>query len=465
MKKNHILKLTALALMVIMSLTVAVTSTYAWLTMSSSPVLEGLRVTVGGDNTIKVAADISAKAEDGITVHYPAAFTEHLNLSLYSQYEYLGKLAGLSPVSTADGVNWFLPTYYKSSDLEVQNGNAAAGTIRPVQAFTREVDLASANQTGPLTDSQAGHYAYFDLWVMSPSGDCDLRVATGTDPDDDSGSYVIALPDLSKGADGSFALNENASSVAASARVGFLVNTTPLSGESGTTALLSAISENSNTGGSYNSLRGVYAEKGSSTQNFHGSESFVIYEPNADCHPGSASDGSYIATYPVGADENGKGKEQPVITHLTVQKQSTWKADGTGKSLLAGQLEAALFQFKTQLGGEKMNALTAEQAAELFYAKYLQGQYSFLVQKGHFFLDSTSLSTGLDPNTRSIAGAELGTYKTAGATEDAVIVRLERNVPQRIRVFIWLEGQDADCTGAAENLRFAVNLQLAGANS
>ena len=87
------------------------------------------------------------------------------------------------------------------------------------------------------------------------------------------------------------------------------------------------------------------------------------------------------------------------------------------------------------------------------------------MQKGHFFLDSTSLSTGLDPNTRSIAETELGTYKTAGATEDAVIVRLERNVPQRIRVFIWLEGQDADCTGAAENLRFAVNLQLAGTNS
>ena len=465
MKKNHILKLTALALMVIMSLTVAVTSTYAWLTMSSSPVLEGLRVTVGGDNTIKVAADISAKTEDGTTVHYPAAFTEHLNLSLYSQYEYLGKLAGLSPVSTADGVNWFLPTYYKSSDLEVQNGNAAAGTIRPVQDFTREVDLTSANQTGPLTDSRAGHYAYFDLWVMSPSGDCDLRVATGTDPDDDSGSYVIALPDLSKGADGSFALNENASSVAASARVGFLVNTTPLSGESGTTALLSAISENSNTGGSYTSLRGVYAEKGSSTQNFHGSESFVIYEPNADCHPGSAADGGYIATYPVGADENGKGKEQSVFTNLTVQKQSTWKADGTGKSLLAGQLEAALFQFKTQLGEEKMNALTAEQAAELFYAKYLQGQYSFLVQKGHFFPKSATLSTQLDPTTRTIKSTVLNTYETAGATEDAVIVRLERNVPQRIRVFIWLEGQDADCTGAAENLRFAVNLQLAGANS
>lgn len=464
MKKNHILKLTALALMVIMSLTVAVTSTYAWLTMSSSPVLEGLRVTVGGDNTIKVAADISAKTEDGTSVHYPAAFTEHLNLSLYSQYEYLGKLAGLSPVSTADGVNWFLPTYYKSSDLEVQNGNAAAGTIRPVQDFERDTALQHANLT-ELADSRAGHYVYFDLWIVSPSGDCDLRVATGTDPDDDSGSYVIALPDLSKGADGSFALNENASSVAASARVGFLVNTTPLSGESGTTALLSAISENSNTGGSYNSLRGVYAEKGSSTQNFHGSESFVIYEPNANCHPSSASDGGYIATYPVGVDANGKGKEQSVFTNLTVQKQSTWKTDGNGKSLLAGQLEAALFQFKTQLGEEKMNALTAEQAAELFYAKYLQGQYSFLVQKGHFFLDSTSLSTGLDHNTRSIAETELGTYKTAGATEDAVIVRLERNVPQRIRVFIWLEGQDADCTGAAENLRFAVNLQLAGANS
>ncbi len=191
----------------------------------------------------------------------------------------------------------------------------------------------------------------------------------------------------------------------------------------------------------------------------------MIYEPNADCHPGSASDGGYIATYPVGADENGKGKEQSVFTNLTVQKQSTWKTDGNGKSLLAGQLEAALFQFKIQLDQEKMNALTAEQAAELFYAKYLQGQYSFLVQKGHFFPQSTALSTRLDPTTRTIKSTVLNTYETAGATEDAVIVRLERNVPQRIRVFIWLEGQDADCTGATENLRFAVNLQLAGANS
>lgn len=73
--------------------------------------------------------------------------------------------------------------------------------------------------------------------------------------------------------------------------------------------------------------------------------------------------------------------------------------------------------------------------------------------------------TQLDPTTRTIESTVLNTYETAGATEDAVIVRLERNVPQRIRVFIWLEGQDADCTGAAENLRFAVNLQLAGANS
>ena len=463
MKKNHILKLTALALMVVMTLTVAVTSTYAWLTMSSSPVLEGLRVTVGGDNTIKVAADISGETEDGTTVHYPAAFTNHLNLSLYSQYDYLGKLAGLSPVSTVDGTNWFLPTYYTAQDPEVQSGGKAAGTIRPVQDFEKDIMLQHANLT-ELADSRAGHYVYFDLWVVSPSGDCDLRVATGTDPDDDSGSYVIALPDLVKTGDSGFALNENASSVAASARVGFLVNTTPLSGESGTTALLAALSENSGTGGNYNSLRGIYAERGS-TQNNLGSENFVIYEPNADSHPGSALEGSYIATYPVGVDENGKGKEQSVFTRLTVQKQSTWKADGTGKSLLAGQLEAALFQFRTQLGEGKMNALTTEQAAELFYAKYLQGQYSFLVQKGHFFPNSAALSTKLDPAARTIDGSVLGTYATAGATEDAVIVRLQRNVPQRIRVFIWLEGQDADCTGAAENLRFAVNLQLAGANS
>ncbi len=456
MKKNHILKLTALALMVVMTLTVAVTSTYAWLTMSSSPVLEGLRVTVAGDNTIKVAEDMT-KEVNGTTIHYPAPFSENLNLSISGQYQYLKELKELAPVSTVDGVHWFLPNYYTSADREVQLGSAMVGTIMPVGRFTMDTTLQYANLTEAAeTGEQMGHYAYFDLWVMSPSGDCDLRVATGTG-DDNTGSYVISLPDIQKDAEGNFALNENSSTVEASARVGFLVNELPITDNE---ALQTAFSEGGSTA-EYKSLRGIYAEKdGSSTQSGIGSNSFTIYEPNADSHPQSGQDGDYIATYPIGLDTYLNQKEQSVFDRLTVQKSSQWLRDSGGTRLLDYQLQKALLQ-----AGGKAAAMDEETAAGYFYSTYLQGQYSFLVQKGRFFAKSVELSTGLAQETRSIAGADLEKYKTAGATEDAVIVRLQRNVPQRIRVFIWLEGQDADCTGAAENLRFAVNLQLAGANS
>ena len=456
MKKNHIIKLTALALMVVMTLTVAVTSTYAWLTMSSSPALEGLRVTVAGDNTIKVAADMT-KEVDGALIHYPAAFSETLNLSTSGQYQYLSGLKALAPVSTADGVNWFLPNYYTSADREVQLGSAVVGTIMPVGRFTMDTTLQYANLAGDAeTTGQTGHYAYFDLWVMSPAGSCDLRIATGTG-DDNTGSYVISLPDIKKTSDGSLGLNESGSTVEESARVGCLVNALPVTDNN---ALRTALSGSGNTA-EYKSLRGVYAEKdGSSTQSGIGSNSFVIYEPNADSHPQSEQDGSYIATYPIGLDAYLNQKAQSVFDRLTVQKGSRWQQDNSGKRLLDYQLEKALLQ-----AGSKADSMTEETATEYFYSQYLQGQYSFLVQKGRFFSSSIDLSTHLDQETRAINKAVLEACKTAGATQDAVIVRLERNVPQRIRVFIWLEGQDADCTGAAENLRFAVNLQLAGANS
>ena len=463
MKKNHILKLVALSLMVVMTLTVAVTSTYAWLTMSSSPVLEGMRVTIGGDNTIKVAADLTVVTADGTTVHYPGSFSNYLNLSRQEQYGYLAGLTALSPVSTADGVNWFLPSYYTAADEEVQSGNAAVGAIKPVHSFTRDTQLDYANLTEQPADGKTGHYAYFDLWVVSPFESCDLRVATGTDPDDDSGSFLISLPDLQKNTDGGFTLNQSPSKVAASARVGFLVNRDQLTGENGTTALLAALSENSAADAGYGSLRGIYAEKGASTQIGIGESTFTIYEPNADSHPQSALDGSYAATYPVGVDENGNAKEQPVFTRLTIQKQNSWKQDGSGKTLLEGQLEAALYQLRATLG-DKAEQLTAEQLSPLFYNEYLQGQYSFLVQKGRFFFRTSDVSTKLNTADRTVSAQQLDRCEQKGATDDATIVRLERNVPQRIRVFIWLEGQDIDCTGAAENLQFAVNLQLAGAN-
>ena len=53
---------------------------------------------------------------------------------------------------------------------------------------------------------------------------------------------------------------------------------------------------------------------------------------------------------------------------------------------------------------------------------------------------------------------------TAGAADNAVIVTLERNVPQRVRMYIWLEGQDGDCVNSVAGKNIAINLELAGSN-
>ena len=61
-----------------------------------------------------------------------------------------------------------------------------------------------------------------------------------------------------------------------------------------------------------------------------------------------------------------------------------------------------------------------------------------------------------------MSASQINGLRQSGATEDVVIIELEQNVPQRIRMFIWLEGQDIDCPASANSARFAVNIELAG---
>ena len=68
-----------------------------------------------------------------------------------------------------------------------------------------------------------------------------------------------------------------------------------------------------------------------------------------------------------------------------------------------------------------------------------------------------------------IAEYKLGTYYNHNERRERKLllnkkelIKLERNVPQRIRMFIWLEGQDVDCVDSVRSSNFAVNIELAG---
>ena len=435
MRKVYI-KLIALSLLLVLSMCMVAAASYAWFVMSGSPELTGLQVTIGGSNTILVAADLT-ETFDGTTYHYPDAFSDTLNFGTHASYQWLGELDGLTPVSTADGINWFLPAYYDSTDQEVREGRMTVGQLKEITAFTREFDLAHANLSGADSDVIAeGSYIYLDFWVVSPGADCTLRVSVG---DDSSGSFLIELPQPESTTDG-YVLGGADSQSAAMFRVGFLANSDTLVDHS-----MLYYQNSQGFDERYRSLRGFYGEPGQAQLSFD-SNRFTIYEPNGDYHPGGTAEaGSYVQTSPIGLVD-GVPAAVSVMDRVTVQKRSGWRMTDGGQPTIE-QL------FQTAIHGK---TLEEEELFDYFYNDYLQGIVYAYVDKGDFYKKSSDLASC------SGSAADVAQLASAGATDDVYIIELERNVPQRIRMFIWLEGQDVDCTNVTDMSSLMLYLELAG---
>ncbi|MBE6636791.1 MAG: hypothetical protein E7618_03180 [Ruminococcaceae bacterium] len=430
-----LLKLIAASLTLVIAVVMVTTMTYAWTTLSSAPVAEGLQITIGGGNTILIAPD-RTQTVDGKTYHYPGHFSEQLNFSHYDEYDYLNSLAALRPVSTADGVNWFLPEFYDVSDPEVLNGEASVGELKPPSGFTRDTTLAYANRTEP-TDK--GHYLYLDFWVVSPGTDYTLRMSAG---DENGGSFLLELMKAVDNGDGTYSLTETEGHVAASARIGFLTNADPVEDM---TMLL--YQQSPLFSSRFSTLRGRFTDEGDVW--FSTSNRFTIYEPNGDLHPNSTN-GTYTVTTPLGLAGNAV-TALDIRDRLSVSLTHRWKQTDV-------RLEDI---FTVALAGKTVSS--AAEAEEILYHRYLQGQVMPYVERASFFKNTAALYSYCAHNGTADAAA-LGQLSLAGATEDVYIVELEKNIPQRIRMFVWIEGQDVDCSYDAQAVSFALSMELAGSH-
>lgn len=447
MKKVYtklLLTLTALLVSAVMIVSVS----YAWLVLSSNPTAEGIQITIGGGNTILVAAD-QAHEINGTVYHYPGAFSDTLNFSQVASYDYLDEISDLNPVSTADGLHWFIPTYYDVMDPEVQNGTVLSGTLKAWEYFELDNTLLYANLSGEdAKRASSGSYIYLDFWVVSPGSDYTLRISTG---EDSGGSYVIGLPEAVEDADGGYSLSSEGNGAEACVRVGLLANLDYVTDET-----MWYYQNSPAYSASYTRLRGNYQEPGESYADFSGYR-FTIYEPNADLHPTiSSAQGSYLVTRPLGLT-NGAVAPVNVGTSLTVQTKSTWLDAQVGEGT---QLEQ---RFQAAALEPSFRDLSAEEMTRKFYDEYLAAMVGPYVSKGVFVKNTESLYNAVDTNGAADASFLSGGY-TANATDDVYIVQLEKNVPQRIRMFVWLEGQDADCVNSAEASSFAFRIELAGSN-
>ena len=430
------LKLAAVVTALIISVVMIVTISYAWTTLSTAPIAEGIQITIGGGHTIMMAPDVT-KTVDGTTYHYPGFFDDTLNFAQHEQYDYLKKLNALLPVSTADGVNWFIPEYYDILDEAVINGTACVGEGKPISEFTLDDVLEYANLTSEKDKN--GHYIYLDFWVVSPGSDCVFRVSQG---DENGGSYLLELMNPELNEDGGFTLVSTSGSTAASARIGFLVNPDYV-----TDNAMLYYQQSYTYKEQYQKLRGSYGERGSKW--YSSDYKFTVYEPNGDLHP-NGEDGTYVVTSPLGYFD-GDIVLSDIRSSLSVQLSNRWVTGSTPGISIEEVFQAAIT-------GKDIDSVL--EAKDMLYNKYLQGNFIPYITKGSFVTNTDDLYSYY-ASGNIVDSDEMSSLNLSGATESASIVKLEKNVPQRIRMFVWIEGQDVDCDGA-EAVDFAISVELAG---
>lgn len=422
-KRQYHIKILASALLIVLSLSMLVMVTFAWYVMSTAPEVSGMQIKIGSD-TIRVAPDcIDASGQH----HYPGAFQGVLETDTKAIPE---DFWGLIPVSTADGKHWFSATYES-----LENGGDQK------EEYLEDTTLSSANLTA--RPKSGGNYLYLDFWVVAPK-DYDLRVSTATRGSGQSGSYVKVFPQVKKDDAGNYSLDETQRQAESSLRIGFLVNEDPVSGES--------YKNSTNYDSAYKILKGEYQKPGEALPTSQ--TSFTIYEPNCDWHADTKFSGQYKETQPLALVN---GKPQPVTletyngTKLAAQTSATWtRTDDGTQTKLAQALQTAMLEAKVTERG----VTDAQSTGEYLLNQHLKGQLSGYITSGQFVKSKSDLQDGTRLDKENI--------EKSGSADDAVIVSLKKNVPQRIRMFVWLEGQDIDCTNEAALKTLLLNLELAG---
>jgi hypothetical protein len=447
--KPIIRKLSGAVIALILTIVMVVTASYAWFTFSSAPIVDGIQVSVGGGNTILIAPDVSI-TKDGKTHHYPGRFDDTLIFSQHDQYDYLKNVVGLTPISTSDGVHWYMAERYDYNDPAVMAGEATVGGLKPISEFSCDENLTHANVTEKESElARQGSYVYLDFWVVSPGADYTLRVST-RQTHGLGGSFLLETKQMVRDELGGFVLNEPEGSVAASARVGFLVCQDRIVDESNLALYRSSLTYDSD----YPILKGLYQQPGEDTLYTSGYR-FTVYDPNADLHP-SAEQGAYYITSPI-RYEDGEIVYADMSQKLAVQLSNRWltRSETTGSTL-----DDAFEMWKA--GQNKLSGMSSEEFKQAFYGKFLQENYHSYVLPGGFVPHTALLYTASVNQKVPASTMDLMIGEPAGATVDTHIVRLERDIPQRIRMFIWLEGQDIDCQNIEQDLNFVLSIEFAG---
>ena len=504
--QKYKIKIYLAGISLLMALIMLVTASVAWFTISTAPEISGIQVGIYADRTLLLSSDNTE-------------YVQYLDLS--SKFK---DLAPLHPVSTVDGLNWFIPTY-----------NSKTGELRDASEFILDDKLEYANIIkvesvpgdyyedttpdlieGEIQDNaNKGYYVYADFWMKTEDeGGCNVRLTIPhyAEFDTNSGSDFKTAFDRQKDAEeevaqgwyGSYVLNSEyilgedgtvglvSREAETAMRVGLLLNPDdPPEREdddddgdesSGTE---SSAPESSDPDDDGEDEEDVYADE---------KNKFFIYEPNADIRSAfnkplgtynksevdyilgykfnseSYKDGTYFVTQPLAKQKYTRTVEQKGIDESTGEET----VEEVEEDYFGGKVVDITDYDKTKLIVQKHSEWDLESLAQKLNDGGVPNSNDVVYPMGGFLNTETlyEMLTGEDANdvNTTESGIEINNpnrlVDVSGMTTDiagsSIIVKLEKEKPIRVRLFIWLEGQDVDCWNDIAAGRFIVNLELAG---
>ncbi len=174
MKNRYAKKLQLSAFVILVSLVLLTTATYAWMSIASTLKVVNLAMTVVTDNALKVALD-----EDGT----PGEFTTVLDLS-----ELFAEDNILRPVTYSAVEDAFMaPVYGLDGRIETLT-----------EMLLREDEEATPNYTLMAEgDEEAGYLIALDLWVCASETSCAVTLSPPTEVTEGllgGGTYLVGAP-------------------------------------------------------------------------------------------------------------------------------------------------------------------------------------------------------------------------------------------------------------------------------
>lgn len=491
-------KIFAALMLTLVALVMLVVASVAWFTISTNPEISGMQVSIKAPDRVLVS---ETGEED--------TWEDTLNLS-----ESFGYYAPLKPVSTVDGLHWFLPEYETSGSLKNVNQFELDDELKYANSMIYQLSTTSGKMeklTGSAlqTASNNGYYVYADFFLKSEEDLTDIHLTfanpyaqENTELNDTDGTYVLPAYELEINEDEpeespiKYTLKNISNDTQNVVRVGFLVN--PVYDASSDTKVTDTVDTSE--------IEGYSTDDYSKNQ-------FYIYEPNSDQRTSvnkpvtSADDYTkldrYIESYDYKGEKITSGEDTTVIPEdykngyyyetLPVEKTGTVdQKDTDGKVIKYKYTQSRLdpkqlipqhfCQWNSDSLLETMKeTITTPGATKWWKSDDVKYPYGSFLNSNSLYNGTTLYDTvfpGLMLSDIGGTGAGLNIGKQTADEDGSIeiypydnvisysssqsIVTLKKDKPVRIRLFVWLEGQDIDCWNDVAAGGFVVNLELGG---